>query len=489
MNRSFNKVKIVEALKLFGVHANSKDAVKALREQLVQLIIQDQGQGDVVGAVDDGPPWMDPLAVLNNDEAPNIPNVGFLEVDPSERSFLHSDGASVVSSVAPSAAGSSSGSKSSDPDIDMPDFSGTCKPKPTVAAVMNRSFDKAKIVEALQLFGVHANSKDAAKALREQLVQLIIQDQGQGGVIGAGMLLDCASAQLRSATDMKQPVVGVYNPATGMAGLQHCMLPGMIGVQKVHPGMAQGIPQQQQQQVQVQQMQGHQQQMSPRAQMPDAYPQGTGRSLSCAVGYLTTSRPSSQQQMAAAAAAQMAQYSPAQMQTHMMQHERQQQTQQQLQHPASSHTLPITSDNSQGFLSTPTPECDPLKIRLPLNEFVQHLHTLVNIKLSHLDLMMIALQLIFQVFVEHRRTKSKNCRIPTEDKWLRIWSRSNELQLSGKTPVAPHTSSRRYVHQGDLFSVLKGFLLTQPMNAPLQLHTIKSRIQTYNATSRHISAT
>lgn len=107
MNRSFNKVKIVEALKLFGVHANAKDAAKAIREQLVQLIIQDQGQGGVVGAGDDG--------------------------------------ASVVSSVAPSAAGSSSGSKSSDPDIDMPDFSDACEPKPTVAAVMERSFNLAKI--------------------------------------------------------------------------------------------------------------------------------------------------------------------------------------------------------------------------------------------------------------------------------------------------------------------------------------------------------
>ena len=36
---------------------------------------------------------------------------------------------------------------------------------------------------------------------------------------------------------------------------------------------------------------------------------------------------------------------------------------------------------------------------------------------------------------------------------------------------APHQSYRRFVHQGDLFPVLMGFLVTQPMeeNAPLKL--------------------
>ena len=81
----------------------------------------------------------------------------------------------------------------------MPDFSDACEPKPTVAAVMERSFNRAKIVEDLQLFGVLANAKAPAKALKEQLVQLNIQDQGQVGVIGADMLVDGAPAHAPAA--------------------------------------------------------------------------------------------------------------------------------------------------------------------------------------------------------------------------------------------------------------------------------------------------
>ncbi len=51
---------------------------------------------------------------------------------------------------------------------------------PTVAAVMQRSFSRANIVEALELFGVRANARTSAKALKVQLVQhglVLVQDQ------------------------------------------------------------------------------------------------------------------------------------------------------------------------------------------------------------------------------------------------------------------------------------------------------------------------
>jgi hypothetical protein len=46
-------------------------------------------------------------------------------------------------------------------------------PAPTVAAVMQRSFSRAHTVEALELFGVRADARTSAKALKVQLVQLI----------------------------------------------------------------------------------------------------------------------------------------------------------------------------------------------------------------------------------------------------------------------------------------------------------------------------
>ncbi len=64
---------------------------------------------------------------------------------------------------------------------------------------------------------------------------------------------------------MPQPPMGPYNPAAGMAGLPHGVLPGINGVQQMYPGMAQGLPQQQQQQ-QVQQQQQQQQQQHATAQ-------------------------------------------------------------------------------------------------------------------------------------------------------------------------------------------------------------------------------
>ncbi len=47
---------------------------------------------------------------------------------------------------------------------------------PTVDEVMLKSFGRPKIMEALELIGVRANARTGAKALKEQLLQLI-QDQ------------------------------------------------------------------------------------------------------------------------------------------------------------------------------------------------------------------------------------------------------------------------------------------------------------------------
>jgi hypothetical protein len=71
-------------------------------------------------------------------------------------------------------------------------------PAPTVAAVMQRSFSRANIVEALELFGVRANARTSAKALKVQRVQLI-QDQAPCSVVGDGMLVDSAPAHASAA--------------------------------------------------------------------------------------------------------------------------------------------------------------------------------------------------------------------------------------------------------------------------------------------------
>jgi hypothetical protein len=71
-------------------------------------------------------------------------------------------------------------------------------PAPTVAVVMQRSFSRAKIVEALELFGIRANARTSAKALKVQLVQLI-QDQAPCSVVSDGMLVDGAPAHAPAA--------------------------------------------------------------------------------------------------------------------------------------------------------------------------------------------------------------------------------------------------------------------------------------------------
>ena len=69
---------------------------------------------------------------------------------------------------------------------------------PTVDAVMLKSFGRPKIMEALELFGVRANARTGAKALKEQLLQLI-QDQTPCRMVGDGMVMmmiqRCASAR------------------------------------------------------------------------------------------------------------------------------------------------------------------------------------------------------------------------------------------------------------------------------------------------------
>ena len=64
---------------------------------------------------------------------------------------------------------------------------------PTVDAVMRPAFGRPKIMEALELFGVRAAPRQGAKALKQQLLQLI-QDQAPGRVVGDGMVVDGAPA-------------------------------------------------------------------------------------------------------------------------------------------------------------------------------------------------------------------------------------------------------------------------------------------------------
>ena len=69
---------------------------------------------------------------------------------------------------------------------------------PTVDAVMRPAFGRPKIMEALELFGVRAAPRQGAKALKEQLLQLI-QDQAPGRVVGDGMVVDGAPAHAPAA--------------------------------------------------------------------------------------------------------------------------------------------------------------------------------------------------------------------------------------------------------------------------------------------------
>jgi hypothetical protein len=78
-------------------------------------------------------------------------------------------------------------------------------PAPTVAAVMQRSFSRAHTVEALELFGVRADARTSAKALKVQLVQLI-QGQAPCSVVGDGMLVDSAPAHAPAAAAAIAPV-------------------------------------------------------------------------------------------------------------------------------------------------------------------------------------------------------------------------------------------------------------------------------------------
>jgi len=61
---------------------------------------------------------------------------------------------------------------------------------PTVAMVMQKSFNRPRIVEALEMFGVRAHARTGAKALQAQLLQLIREG-------GDGKLVDGAAAAAR----------------------------------------------------------------------------------------------------------------------------------------------------------------------------------------------------------------------------------------------------------------------------------------------------
>ena len=86
---------------------------------------------------------------------------------------------------------------------------------PTVDAVMRPAFGRPKIMEALELFGVRAAPRQGAKALKEQLLQLI-QDQAPGRVVGDGMVVDGAPAHAPAAAAGTAPGA---KPSTASEGL------------------------------------------------------------------------------------------------------------------------------------------------------------------------------------------------------------------------------------------------------------------------------
>ena len=86
---------------------------------------------------------------------------------------------------------------------------------PTVDAVMRPAFGRPKIMEALELFGVRAAPRQGAKALKEQLLQLI-QNQAPGRVVGDGMVVDGAPAHAPAAAAGTAPG---DKPSTASEGL------------------------------------------------------------------------------------------------------------------------------------------------------------------------------------------------------------------------------------------------------------------------------
>jgi hypothetical protein len=89
---------------------------------------------------------------------------------------------------------------------------------------MQSSFSRTHIVEALELFGVRANARTSAKAIKVQLVQLI-QDQTQCSVVGDGILVNGVpahdpAAAAAIATGAKPSVVseGLLTSLAGRAG-------------------------------------------------------------------------------------------------------------------------------------------------------------------------------------------------------------------------------------------------------------------------------
>ena len=86
---------------------------------------------------------------------------------------------------------------------------------PTVDAVMRPAFGRPKIMEALELFGVRAAPRQGAKALKEQLLQLI-QNQAPGRVVGDGMVVDGAPAHAPAAAAGTAPGA---KPSTASEGL------------------------------------------------------------------------------------------------------------------------------------------------------------------------------------------------------------------------------------------------------------------------------
>ena len=172
-----------------GQKPDARTGAKTLKVQLVQLV-QDQAQGNVVGAgmLVDGALMEDDAADCTADSAVMSPSTS-CPLPTESPSSLWSDsedsalGAVSVGELAESAR-------------------TLLRRLPVWAEAQQQTEEETYHLgtKALQLFGVRFNARTGAKTLKVQLLQL--QDQAQGNVVGAGMLVDDVPMEDDAAGDL-----------------------------------------------------------------------------------------------------------------------------------------------------------------------------------------------------------------------------------------------------------------------------------------------
>jgi hypothetical protein len=172
-----------------GQKPDARTGAKTLKVQLVQLV-QDHAQGNVVGAgmLVDGALMEDDAADCTADSAVMSPSTS-CPLPTESPSSLWSDsedsalGAVSVGELAESAR-------------------TLLRRLPVWAEAQQQTEEETYHLgtKALQLFGVRFNARTGAKTLKVQLLQL--QDQAQGNVVGAGMLVDDVPMEDDAAGDL-----------------------------------------------------------------------------------------------------------------------------------------------------------------------------------------------------------------------------------------------------------------------------------------------